>query len=432
MTFQFLPALLLASCAAAQTSGPLSGQISSQTSSPLNARANTATSGINVLQPAAKIPGPAPANLGTGADFYVPVTPATITWGYLPTPATPILTVPSGAVVTFDTVSHEGLLEDQGRNPIRFFGRFGVPPAQVLSDAQAITDSPLQHDFATDGPHLVVGPVAVGAAQPGDVLKIEFLAFTPRVPYGVISNRHGKGALPGEFPEGPPPDPSASAADPDRFHNVSTFVPLSEVGGHLIGTLNLPDHRVVHFPAAPFLGTVGVTPATPPAGSRRTNAIPPGAFGGNLDIRYLTAGSTLYLPVQIPGAGLFVSDPHMSQGDGEVSLTAMEGSLRATLRLTVLHPGEKAYPFHRPLLAPFAETPDLWIVVGLDPDLNQATKNAVRAAIDYLAEEHGLDRATALAYLSAAADFDLSQVVDRVKGVHVLIRKQDFTTPPAP
>ena len=371
-----------------------------------------------VLQPAASKAGPAPAGLGTGAAFYVPVTAETTRWGYLPAAdAKPVLTIPSGAVVTFDTVSHEGLLEDQGRDPAKFFALFGVPRSEVLDDAEAIATSALAHDFARDGPHIVVGPVAVAGAEPGDVLKIEYLAFSPRVPYGVVSNRHGKGALPGEFPEGPAPDAGASAAHPEGYRNVSTFVKLS--GG--LGEIALPGGGYVHFPAAPFLGTVGVTPAAQEA----TNSIPPGTFGGNLDIRYLTAGSTLYLPVQVAGAGLFVSDPHFAQGNGEVALTAVEGSLRATLRVTVLKRGS-GMPMKGGLTGPFAETPDYWICIGLDPDLNEAMKKAVRAAIGYLAENHGMSRATALAYLSAAADFEVSQVVDRTRGVHVLIRKKDF------
>lgn len=375
-----------------------------------------------MLQPAATKAGPAPAGLGTGAAFYVPVTAETTRWGYLPAAdAKPVLTIPSGAVVTFDTVSHEGMLEDQGRDPAKFFARFGVSRDAVLNDAEAIATSPVPHDFAKDGPHIVVGPVAVAGAEPGDVLEIDYLAFAPRVPYGVVSNRHGKGALPGEFPEGPAPDTGASAAHPEGYENVSTFVKLS--GG--MGEIAQPGGGSVHFPAMPFLGTVGVTPA----GQIATNSIPPGDFGGNLDIRYLTAGSTLYLPVEVAGAGLFVSDPHFAQGNGEVALTAVEGSLRATMRVTVLKHGS-GKPMAGGLTGPFAETPAYWICIGLDPDLNEAMKKAVRAGVSYLAENHGMSRATALAYLSAAADFEVSQVVDRTKGVHVLIRKRDFLPVP--
>jgi acetamidase/formamidase len=377
------------------------------------------------LQPLAAKPGPAPASLHTGAAFYVPATRETIRWGYLPpADAAPILSVPSGSVITFDTLSHEGMLEDQGRNPAKFFAQFGVPRNQVLDDAQAITQSSLAHDFASDGPHIIVGPVDVQGARPGDLLKVDFLDFTPRVGYGVISTRHGKGALPGEFPETPNPGPDASAAHPERFHNSSQFISISGVKGHLICTLSKRGGGSITFPANPFLGTVGLAPAS----NDRTSSIPPSVFGGNLDIHYLVAGTTLYLPVQVGGAKFFVSDPHFAQGNGEVSLTAVEGSLRATVRLTVLKFGQPGYPSKARITSPFAETPAFWIPIGLDPDLNEAMKKAVRNAIDYLSANHNMDRATALAYLSAATDFEVSQVVDHTKGVHGLIRKRDFAS----
>src|SRR5215471_13128615 len=154
----------------------------------------------SILQPLADKPV-AGSSVKLKSDFYVPATPETIRWGYLPdNAAKPVVTVRSGATVTFDTVSHEGILEDQGRDPAKYFGGFGVAPDQVLNDAKAIAASSLQHDFAKDGPHVVIGPVALENASPGDVLKVEMISLTPRVPYGVISNRHGKGALPGEFP----------------------------------------------------------------------------------------------------------------------------------------------------------------------------------------------------------------------------------------
>jgi acetamidase/formamidase len=376
-----------------------------------------------VLQPLADKPV-AGKSVKLTSDFYVPVTPETIRWGYLPdNAAKPILTVNSGATVTFDTVSHEGLLEDQGRDPVKYFGSFGMKADQVLKDAQAIATSSLTHDFAKDGPHIVMGPVAIEGAQPGDVLKIEMISFIPRVPYGVISNRHGKGALPGEFPENKGPQPGASPTATELYNNVSKFVPIREIGGKWYGILPAAQGKEVHMPVAPFMGTMGVSPNV----SGKPNSIPPGDYGGNLDIHYLTAGSTLYLPVQVPGAMFFIADPHFLQGNGEVALTAVEGSLRSTLRFTVLKAGDEGIPGNGKLAGPFAETADYWIAIGLDPDLNEAMKKATREAIRFLSEKEGLDRATAFAYLSAATDFEVSQVVDRTKGIHALIRKKDFS-----
>jgi acetamidase/formamidase len=376
-----------------------------------------------VLQPLADKPVPG-VSVKLKSDFYVPATPDSIRWGYLPdSAAKAVLTVPSGATVTFDTVSHEGILEDQGRDPAKYFGGFGVPASQVLNDAKAIAASSLVHDFAKDGPHVVIGPVALENAQPGDVLKVEMISLVPRVPYGVISNRHGKGALPGEFPENSGPQPGAGAASPQLYNNVSKFVPIKQINGKWYGILAAGPGKEAHIPIAPFMGTMGVTPNL----SGKPNSVPPGDYGGNMDIHYLAAGATLYLPVQVPGAMFFIADPHFAQGNGEVALTAIEGSLRTTLRFTVLKAGDPAIPAKDKLTGPFAETPDYWIAIGLDPDLNEAMKKATRESVRFLSEKLGMDRATALAYLSAAADFEVSQLVDKTKGIHALIRKKDFS-----
>jgi acetamidase/formamidase len=370
--------------------------------------------GPKVLQPGA----------GRIAGRYVRSTPETVMWGYLPNRDTaPVLTVGSGAVVTFDTVSHEGILEDQGRDPVAFFGAHGVPAGGVLTDAKAIAASALTHDFAGDGPHVVTGPVHVSGAMPGDVLKIEVVGLLPRAPYGVISNRHGKGALPGELPEGPKPEAGADAAHPELFHNVSVFTPVTRVRGADTAVLPVSATLRAEFPIDPFMGLVGVALDT----SEKVNSIPPTVAGGNIDIRDLTVGSTLYLPVFVPGAKFFVGDPHFAQGDGEVALTALEAPLRGTFRLTVLKAGSADIPGGRGgLEVPFGETAEYWLAVGLNADLDEAMKQAVRESIAFLHGELGMPRAIAYAYLSAATDYVVSQVVDRTKGVHARIRKDHF------
>ena len=122
----------------------------------------------------------------------------------------------------------------------------------------------------------------------------------------------------------------------------------------------------------------------------------------------------------------FIADPHFAQGNGEVAFTAIEGSLRTTLRFTVLKAGDPAIPAKGKLTGPFAETPDYWIPIGLDPDLNEAMKKATREAVRFRSEKLGIDRAS-LRLSEAAADFEVSQVVDRTKGIHALIRKKDFS-----
>lgn len=378
------------------------------------------------LQPLAERPGKLSVPGVRGKVWYVPSTLSTIKWGYLPNQLdAPVLQVPSGAMVVFDTVSHEGLLEDQGRDALKYFSSKGVAPNMVLNDAIAITRSSLPHDFIKDGPHIVTGPIAIQGAQPGDVLKVEILAVTPRVPYGVISNRHGKGALPGEMPEGPPPESDASAAQPEKFHNVSVFTPIrKDKHGRWIGVMKNMQGKEVTFATAPFMGVMGVAAAT----DQPVHSVPPGVYGGNMDVKDLGAGTTVYLPVFVEGANFYTGDPHMVQANGEVALTALEHSMRATFRFTLLKQGDPRIPSASGSLEkPFGETRDYWIAIGLNPDLDEAMKDAVREALRFLTEKLGMDRAVAYAYLSAATDFNVSQVVDRTKGIHALIRKRDFS-----
>lgn len=354
-------------------------------------------------------------------EYYVPSSFENILWGHLPNRSSePILTIPSGGTVTFDTVSHEGLMEDQGRNPVEYFGQHGIKPDEVLEDAKSITASALEHDFEDDGPHIVTGPVAIEGADPGDVLKIEVLSLAPRVPYGVISNRHGKGALPDEFPENDGPEEGASAENPDLYHNVSTFTPIKKIEEEWYAEILGED---VLFPINPFMGLMGVASDT----DEFVHSVPPSETGGNLDINELGVGSTLYLPIKVTGGLFYTGDPHFSQGDGEVALTALEASLRGTFRLTVLEKGEETIPGdNEKFIQPFGETEDYWIPIGLDEDLDEAMKEAVRESVDFLDEELKMDRAKALAYLSAATDYEVSQVVDKTKGVHGLINKTHF------
>ncbi|MET0989703.1 MAG: acetamidase/formamidase family protein [Glaciihabitans sp.] len=345
------------------------------------------------------------------AEHYLPATSDAVLWGRLPCAAdAPVLTVDAGAEVTVDTISHEGIHEDQGRDPVTFFAGHGVAADSVLDDAIALAASDYSRDPATDGPHVVTGPIAVRGAQPGDLLKITVVELLRRVPYGVISNRHGRGALPDEYPRGD--------------GSVSVFAAVEERDGTPVGTMArvAGGAHTVAFPLAPFLGIMGVAVA----GDERPHSVPPGAHGGNIDINLLTVGSSLYLPVQVEDAMAYVGDPHFAQGDGEVSLTAMEASLRATLRFEVV-PAADAVAAFGALVGPLAETSEYLVPTGMSPDLDEAVRNCVRAAIALLQARFGMDAEHAYAYLSAATDFNISQVVDLVKGVHARIRVEDFS-----
>ncbi|QWC84347.1 acetamidase/formamidase family protein [Nocardioidaceae bacterium] len=355
---------------------------------------------------------------GTGpvSGTYLPSTPDEVLWGRLPCAADdPVLRVDPGTDLSIDTLSHEGILEDQGRDPRAFFAPYDVP---VLDDAVALAASDHPHTQAADGPHVVSRPVAVTGARPGDLLAVTLTDTRPRVPYGVVSNRHTKGALPGEFPaDGLPLFSAFAALNDDDGQTISMGLQPGPVG---------PDDPVVRFPAAPFPGILGV--AVP--GAVRPHSTPPGPHGGNLDIRLLTTGATLYLPVLVPDALFYVGDPHFAQGDGEVALTAVEASLRVDVHLDVV-PREEAVARFGELVGPLAETREHLVPTGLDEDLDVAVQQCVRAAVSLLVARHGMHPAMAYAYLSAATDFDISQVVDVVKGVHARIRKADFAHLPS-
>ncbi|MED4128828.1 acetamidase/formamidase family protein [Shouchella miscanthi] len=354
-------------------------------------------------------------------QHYVPSTVDNVRWGELPNrTSAPVLKMESGETITFDTVSAEGLLDDQGRDPVSYFGQYGVKPKDILSEAIAIAESDIVNLFGEHGPHIVTGPVEIKGAEPGDVLKVETLSLTPRVPYGVISNRHGRGALPGEFPENEGPAEEASVENPEWFHNVSVFTPITMRNGQWYGEIPGED---VFFPLQPFMGMMGVATDT----TERVDSVPPTRTGGNIDINDLGVGSTLYLPIEVEGGLFYTGDPHFSQGDGEVALSALEGSLRVTFRLSLLKKGDPGIPGNaHTFTQPIGETEDYWLPIGLDEDLNEAMKDATRQSIDFLEHHYGMDRAKALAYLSAATDFEVSQVVDRTKGINGKIRKADF------
>jgi acetamidase/formamidase len=344
---------------------------------------------------------------GTGRPegHHLESTPSTVRWGWVSGGGTtPVLRIQPGDIVTIDTVSHEGILPDQGRDPISYFGNYGVSRSDVLDDVIAIAASDLPCNLKHDGPHVVTGPIWIEGAEPGDLLEVQAIDLHLRAGYGIVSNRHGKGALAGELPEADP----IGGTTPEvisRFATVETG-PLGWMA-RIHGT-----EVSLMLPLRPFLGLVAVAPASGDA-----HSVPPGPHGGNLDVRLLGRGSRLYLPVNVPGALLQVGDPHFAQGDGEVALTALEGPLRAVLRIE-LHKG--AAPSWG---LPYGETEDAWLILGLHEDLDEAVRIATRAALTFVEQRTGTDRATAYAWLSAAADLTISQVVDRIKGVHFIIPK---------
>ena len=228
------------------------------------------------------------------------------------------------------------------------------------------------------------------------------LDLAPRVPYGVITNRHFKGALPDEFPEKERLE-TASVENPEAYGDVSVFCPIHQEDGIWYGTVD-DNGTEMKFPLSPFLGIMGVAPDT----SEKVSTVPPINVGGNLDINELGVGATLYLPVEVEGAKFYTGDPHFVQGDGEVALTALEGSLRGTVRLTLLKAGDSSIPkTSEKFTQAFAETEKYWIPIGLNEDLDEAMKQSVRESVNFLSNQFNLDRAKVYAYLSAGVDYEV-------------------------
>jgi acetamidase/formamidase len=212
------------------------------------------------------------------------------------------------------------------------------------------------------------------------------------VPFAYNTFRKGSGFLPDEF-EGT----KTKIIPLDREHKIGTFAPGIEL------------------PLKPFFGSMGIAP--PPAAGK-VNSAPPGVHAGNLDNKELVAGTTLFIPVHARGALFEVGDGHAGMGNGEVDITAMETSLTGVFTFIVhkdMH-----------LTWPRAETPTHWITMGLDPDLTEATKIAVRETLDFLMTEKKLSREDAYMLASVAVDFEITQLVDGTKGVHGMIPKSIF------
>jgi acetamidase/formamidase len=307
--------------------------------------------------------------------------PQNVHWGYYDATVKPVLRMASGDTLRVETMVARGLQR---------LREAGVTEAEI-PDALKVVESAVTE--RGPGAHPLTGPVWIEGAQPGDVLEVKILGFEFLHPYGVTGFVPNNGTLPDDFPY--------TRFKLIRF-NVSAG--LAEFAPGV--TLKL----------APFFGSIGVAP-NPLVG--RISSGPPGHHTGNLDNKELVAGSTLFLPVHVPGALLSIGDGHAMQGDGEVTLTALETSLRGTVQVG-LRKGQR-------LNWPRAETPTHYIAMGLHTDLDEAARLATREMIDFLATEKGMTRDEAYILCSLAADLRVTQLVDGTKGIHAMVAKSIFT-----
>jgi acetamidase/formamidase len=294
----------------------------------------------------------------------------------------PVLTVDSGDSIRLETASG---------NP-RYFESIGVPKEKIPAELYP----PFEGVEGTGrGDHTLNGPIAVRGAEPGDTLEVRIKSVNVRLPIAGQGFRPGGGVLPDEFPY-----------RKDR----ALFIDLEEQTVEYAPGVKVPVHA--------FWGVMAVAP---PLAAGRLPSSPPYPHGGNMDNKDLGAGSTLYLPVQVAGALLSIGDGHAAQGDGEVSGSAIETSLKGEIQV-ILHKGGN-------LTAPRAETPTHYMTMGLDKDLDEAAKKATSQMLDFLVERFGLTRENAYLLSSAAMDLHITQAVDGTRGVHAMIRKSIFSAP---
>jgi acetamidase/formamidase len=247
----------------------------------------------------------------------------------------------------------------------------------------------LRTDHPGRGPHTVTGPIYINGAEPGDVIQIKLNKIVPRA-YATNFNVPGMfGQFPGQFPEG---QVKYLYLDMDRME--TEFVPG------------------VFIPLQPFPGTIGLARAEP----GRYSSVPPGEYAGNMDIRDLVAGTTLYIPVWVKGGLLWTGDSHAGQGNGEVNLTALETAYKEfNITPAVLK--------NMKLDMPRIETPTHWITMGFDRDLNLAWNQALQQTQKFLGEQRKVSADAAAALMPTVSDCRVSQVVNIKKGIHCLTPK---------
>ena len=305
-----------------------------------------------------------PAKRYPGKVHLLPATMETTQWGWFNNAQPPVLNVNSGDTIVFETMMHS-------HNQV-------VPGTTIEQIKKMRTDYPGR------GPHTLTGPVYIEGAEPGDVLKVRINKIVPRA-YGTNFNVPGMfGQFPTKFPEG-----QVKYFYLDLERKVAEFAPGIEI------------------PLAPFPGTLGVARAEP----GQYSSVPPGRYAGNLDVRDLTEGTALYVPVFVKGALLWTGDSHAAQGNGEINLTALETAYKEmNVTVEVLKSMKLEWPR--------IETKDSWITVGIDRDLNKALDILKEETTTFLMEQRKVGKEEAEKLMMSSWDCRVTQVVDVNKGLH--------------
>lgn len=330
-------------------------------------------------------------------------TPETCFWGFFDAELPPVLRVRSDDLVRIETLTHQA----------------GDAPDLMMDPEVEAVYRAIPVARRGPGVHIMTGPIYVEGAQPGDTVEVRVLSMEPRLPYGTniaawwghLYEDFGKERITIYRIDAPSGLARAAFAfdykETPRYDQPGIVVPAQK-NARQAALAN------VVVPLRPHFGVGGVAPRE----SGRINSIPPGAFGGNIDNWRFGPGAAMYYPVFHPGALCYLGDPHMAEGDAELSGTAIEASANAVVQI-ILH---KNLRFASPML----ETATHWIAHGFDEDLNRAMKAAARALLGFLVEHKGVSRDDAYSLISVAGDFGVTQVVDQRQGVHGMIAKNLF------
>jgi acetamidase/formamidase len=322
-------------------------------------------------------------NGANAAEHTLMPSPQTVHIGHFSAALKPVLTINSGDTVTIETATSLDPVEiDQS----------GAVPASVVPEYQRA----IHREVKDRGPsgHVLTGPIFVNGAQPGDTLEVRIQEIELAVDYGYNRQRPYTGTLPDEFP--------------GFFQRIIPIDRNAKTAVVAPGVV-VPVNR-------PFFGVMGVAPL-PSMG--RISTSPPGVHTGNIDNRDMVAGTTLFMPVYAAGALFSVGDAHAAQGQGEVDLSAIETGNRGKFQFIVRKDMKLTWPR--------AETPTHWMVMGLNPNLEEAMKIAVRETILFITQRFPkLSREEAYMIASVAVDYHVTQVVDGTKGIHGMIPKAIF------
>lgn len=340
---------------------------------------------------------------GAPAIHSVQASPETVNWGYFDNNAEPVCRVKSGDIVELEGITHHA----------------GDAPEYMMDETVREIYEEIPPAERGPGSHIITGPIYIEDAAPGDVLECRVLDLHPRLPFG--SNLTASwGRLSEDF-DGDEyvtiyrVDEATETAEavfqyeyPDEYTQAGTITDLDTVE-----KMSVLDG--VHVPARYHFGTAGVAPSE----SGPVDSVPPAVYGGNVDNRQFGVGTSMYYPVRVEGALFAAGDPHIAEGDGEISGTAIEAHLDGLFQF-VLH---KDLDISTPTL----ETSSHWMTHAFDQNLDEAMRKAAMEMLEFLEANMGLAPPEAYSLLSVSGDFHATQVVNGEQGIHCKLPKDIFS-----